>query len=191
VFSSPSPQREYRKGANNVEKHLMKIQASLVYSVVTVSALIFVLYLGFMTEYYVLFYDGTDELYEFYKQLQVFNKEAFNIALEFVLLAIILMTFQLSKYRPGLLGVIYVPVMTIYTSLSSFPLIDNLSKLRLDYLASDFTSMKEYTPSTFAFDIGLIIHYVQIGLLIVLCIVAIITFVQRLRDGHPIIRKFI
>lgn len=179
------------KGANNVEKYLMKIQAGLVYSVVTVSALIFVLYLGFMTQYYVLFYDGTDELYELYKQLQVFNKEAFTVALHIVLLAVILMSFQLSKYRPGLLGVIYVPVMTIYISLSSFPLLDDLSKYKGGYLASDFTSMEEYIPSTLAFDIGLIIHYVQVSLLISLCIVAVITFVQRVREGHPIIRKFI
>ena len=169
----------------------MKIQTGLVYSVVTVSALIFVLYLGFMTQYYVLFYDGTDELYELYKQLQVFNKEAFTIALHIMLLAVILMTFQLSKYRPGLLGLIYVLVMTIYISLSSTPLFDDLSTYRLDYLASDFTSMEKYTPSTFAFDIGIIFHYAQVGLLIALCIVAFITFFQRLRDGHPIIRKFL
>lgn len=169
----------------------MKIQAGLVYSVVTVSVLIFVLYLGFMTQYYDLFIYGTDELYEFYRQLQVFNKEAFSIALQIVLLAVILMTFQLSKHRPGLLGMIYVPVITIYISLSSLPLLDDLSKYRHDFLASDFTTMDEYTPSTLAFDIGLIIHYAQAGLLIALCIVATITFAQRLREGNPIIRKFI
>lgn len=174
-----------------MEKYLLKIQAGLVYSVITVSALIFVLYLGFMTHYYVLFYDGTDELYELYKLLQIFNKEAFTIALQIVLLAVILMSFQLPKYRPGLLGVIYVPIMTIYISLNSLPLLDDLSKFKYDYLASDFTTMDEYMPSTLAFDIGLIIHYAQVGLLIALCIVAVITFVQRLREGHPIIRKFI
>ncbi len=169
----------------------MKIQAGLVYSVGTVSALIFVLYLGFMTQYYVLFYDGTDELYEFYRQLQVFNKEAFIIALQIVVLTLILMTFELHKYRPGLLGVIYVLGMTIYISLISFRLLDVLPKYRRDYLASDFTSMEGYTPSTLAFDIGLIFHYVQVGLLIAFCIVVVITFVQRLREGNPIIRKFI
>jgi len=169
----------------------MKIQAGLVYSVVAVSALIFALYLGFMTQYYDLFIYGTDELYEFYLQLQVFNKEAFRIALQIMLLAVILMTFQLSKHRPGLLGMIYVPAITIYISLRSLPLLDDLSKYRLDYIASDFTSMEEYTPSTLAFDIGFIFHYVQIGLLIALCIVAVITFVQRLKEGNPIIRKFI
>ena len=169
----------------------MKIQSGLVYAVGTLSTLIFVLYLGFMTQYYVLFYDGTDELYEFYKQLQIFNKDAFIIALRIVLLTLILMTFQLHKYRPGLLGVIYVPAMTIYISLSSFHLLDVLPEYRRDYLASDFTSMEEYTPSTLAFDIGLIFHYAQVGLLIVFCIVAVATFVQRLREGNPIIRKFI
>ena len=56
----------------------MRIQAGLVYAVATLSVSIFVLYLGFMTHYYALFYDGTDEMYEFYKLLQVFNKDAFE-----------------------------------------------------------------------------------------------------------------
>ena len=144
-----------------------------------------------MTQYYVLFYDGTDEMYEFYLQLQVFNKAAFNIALQIALMTAILMTFQLNKYRPGLLGLIYTVGMTIYISLSSLPLLDDISKHKDDYLAFDFTSMDDYTVSTLAFDIGSIIHYVQVGLLTALCIVAIITFVQRLREGHPIIRNFI
>lgn len=169
----------------------MKIQSSLVYSVITVSVLIFVLYLGFMTEYYVLFYDGTDEMYEFYLQLQVFNKAAFNVALQIAMLTAILMTFQLAKYRPGLLGVIFAFGMTIYISLSSIPLVADLTRHKQDYLAFDFTSMDDYIVSTLAFDIGLIIHYVQIGVLIALCIVIIITFMQRLKDGHPMIRKFI
>lgn len=169
----------------------MKIQSGLVYSVITVSVLIFVLYLGFMTEYYVLFYDGTDAMYEFYLQLQVFNKDAFAIALQIVLMAVILMTFQLAKYRSGLLGVIYVLGMTIYLAVSSIPLVDELAKYKSDYLTYDFTSMEDYTVSTLAFDIGLIIHYTQVGILIALCIVAAITFVQRLREGHPMIRKFV
>lgn len=169
----------------------MKIQSSLVYSVITVSTLIFVLYLGFMTEYYVLFYDGTDELYEFYLQLQIFNKAAFDIALQIMLMAVILMTFQLSKYRPGLLGVLYALGMTIYISLSSLPLIGELAQYKREYLAYDFTSMDDYMVSTRAFDIGLIIHYLQVGVLVALCIIAIVTFMQRLREGHPMIRKFI
>ncbi|GAB5493174.1 MAG: hypothetical protein Phog2KO_33890 [Phototrophicaceae bacterium] len=144
-----------------------------------------------MTEYYVLFFDGTDAMYEFYLELQVFNKYAFNIALQIMLLTVILMTFQLSKYRPGLLGVLFSLGMTIYISVSSIPLINDLVRYKRDYLAYDFTSMDDYTVSTLAFDIGLITHYLQMGVLIALCIVAIITFVQRLREGHPMIRKFI
>jgi len=169
----------------------MKIQSGLVYSVVTLSVLIFILYLGFMTQYYSLFYEGTDELYEFYLQLQVFNKEAFVIALQIVLMTAILMTFQFSKLRPGLLGMIFVTGMTIYISLSSVRLLDDLAIYKQEFLASDFTSMEDYIPSTLAFDIGLTAHYVQVALLIALCIVAAITFARRLRDGHPLIRNFI
>jgi hypothetical protein len=166
----------------------MKVQSGLVYAVGIAAVLIFVLYLGFMTHYYVLFYDGTDEMYEFYIQLQVVNKDAFDIALQIVVLTVILLAFELHKYRPGLLGMIFVLGMTVYLSLTTFPLFDVLSRYKNEYLAFDFTSMDEYAPSTLAFDIGLIFHYAQIGLLIALCVVAGITFVQRLQEGNPLIR---
>ena len=172
-----------------MKKNLMRIQAGLVYAVATLSVSIFVLYLGFMTHYYALFYDGTDEMYEFYKLLQVFNKDAFEIALRIAVLTLILMAFEFHKYRPGLLGMLYVLGMTIYISRESFHLLDVLPGYRRDYLAFDYSSMEDYTPSAFAFDIGLIIHYAQVGLLIAFCVVAAITFVQRLREGNPIVRK--
>lgn len=169
----------------------MKIQTSLIHLVVMASVVIFVLYLGFMTEYYVLFYEGTDEMYELYLKLQLFNKGAFDVALQIVLMTAILMTFQFAKYRPGLLGLIYVFCMTIYTILRSLPLVEELIRFKEEYLAFDFTVMEDYRVSTLAFDIGSIIHYVQVGLLVVLCIVAVMTFIQRRKDGHPLIRKFI
>lgn len=169
----------------------MRIQTGLVYAVGLASTLIFVLYLGFMTDYFVLFYDGTDEMYEFYKQLQIFNKDAFIIALRIMVLTVILMTFELQKYRPGLFGLVYLLGMTTYITLNSFPLLDDLPKYKSDYLAFDFTVLRDYSPSTFAFDIGIIFHYVHIVLLIALCIVAVATFVQRLREGHSIIRNIL
>ena len=64
-----------------MNNYLMKAQRILVYAIEIVIIALFVLYLGFMTQYYVLFYDGTFEMFEYYKQLQVFNKEAFNLAI--------------------------------------------------------------------------------------------------------------
>ncbi len=174
-----------------MKNYLMKAQSTLVYAVETVCIALFVLYLGFMTHYYVLFYDGTMEMFDYYKRLQVFNKEAFNLAILFVVLAFVLLLFDLHKIRPGLFGVAVAIAVTAYVSLSSISLINVLPKYKQGYLALDFAELENYNPSTFVFDAGIALHSILIGLLVIFSVVAILTFVQRLKEGNPIIRKLI
>lgn len=172
-----------------MKSNLMKAQSKLVYGVEIVCVALFVLYLGFMTHYYVLFYDGTAEMFDFYKKLQVFNKEAFNLAIIFVVLALVLLVFELHKYRPGLIGLAFVLGTTAYVSQKSMALINVIPKYKRGYLALNFSTMEDYTPSTFAFDAGLVLHSILIGLLAIFTVVVILTFVQRLKEGNPIIRR--
>ncbi len=169
--------------------NIMRIQAFLIFAVIATVIAIFILYLGFMTQYYVLFYDGTFEMFEYYKQLQVFNKEAFNIALIFLVFAALLSTFRLQSYRPGLAGLILVIITTIYLSMRSLSLISVLPKYKNNYLKLEFAELEDYTPTTFVFDAGVYLHYLLIGLLVLLTIVACITFFQRLKEGNPLIRR--
>ena len=162
-----------------MKNHLMKAQRILVCAVEIVIVALFVLYLGFMTQYYVLFYDGTAEMFEYYKQLQVFNKEALKLAIQFVVFALVLLAYELHKNRrPELFGLTYVVVMTGFVSMNSIALIRVIPKYKRGYLALDFSSMEDYVPSTFAFDTGLILHYILIGLLIIFTVVVISTFIQ-------------
>ena len=172
-----------------MKNRLMKIQSILVYAVQAISISLFVLYLGFMTHYYILFYDGTFEMFEYYKQLQVFNKEGFSLVILFVVFSLLLLVFELQKIRPGLFGLASVLGATVYISMNSFLLINVIPKYKQGYLALDFSSMEEYNPSTFVFDAGVGLHYLLVGLLIVLSIVSIVTFVQRLKVGDPLIRR--
>ena len=174
-----------------MKKYMMKAQRILVYAVEIVIIALFVLYLGFMTQYYALFYDGTFEMFEYYKQLQIFNKEAFNLALQFVVFALVLFAYELQKNKAGLVGLIYVLFMTWFVSMNSILLIRVIPKYKRDYLALDFTSMEDYVPSTFVFDAGVILHYILIGLLIIFAVVVVSTFIQRLKEGHPIVRKLV
>ena len=63
---------------------LLNAQSKLVYGVEIVCVALFVLYLGFMTHYYILFYDGTTEMFEFFKKLQVL--ELYNTVLHLTVL---------------------------------------------------------------------------------------------------------
>ncbi|RMF01635.1 MAG: hypothetical protein D6768_10175 [Chloroflexi bacterium] len=169
----------------------MKAQSILVYAVETVCIALFVLYLGFMTQYYILFYDGTPEMFDYYKQLQVFNKEAFNLAIIFVCLALALLVFDLHKYRPGLVGLALAVGTTVYISLNSINILRVIPKYEQNYLALDFSTMEDYVPSTFAFNAALVLHSILIVLLAGFTVIAIITFIQRLKDGNPLVRKLI
>lgn len=169
--------------------NLLKIQRIFIYAVLVVSIALFILYLGFMTHYYVLFYDGTFEMYEYYKQLQVLNKEGFQLVISFVVLGFVLLVFELHKNRPGLFGLAAVIGTAVFDTMNSLQLINVIPKYKRGYLALDFSGMEEYTPSTFAFDAGVVLHYALIGLLVVLTIISLITFVQRLKEGNPLVRK--
>ncbi len=172
-----------------MKNYLMKAQTTLVYAVEIICIALFVLYLGFMTHYYILFYDGTFEMFEYYKQLQVFNKEAFNLAIQFIVLVMLLFLFDLHKIRPGLFGIIVALSVSVYVSLSSISLINVIPKYKRGYLALDFVELENYNPSTFVFDASIVLHYVLIGVLAIMSIIAILTFIQRLKEGKPIIRK--
>ncbi|GAB4262957.1 MAG: hypothetical protein Kow0080_00810 [Candidatus Promineifilaceae bacterium] len=172
-----------------MKNYLMKAQSILVYAIETVCIALFVLYLGFMTHYYILFYDGTSEMFDYYKKLQVFNKEAFSLVLMFVVLAMVLILFDLHKIRPGLFGLAAAFSVTVYISLNSISLIRVIPKYKQGYLALDFAKLENYTPSTFVFDAGLVLHSILIGLLVIFSIVATLTFIQRLKEGNPIIRR--
>ncbi len=174
-----------------MKNHLMKVQSKLVYGVEIVCVALFVLYLGFMTHYFILFYDGTDEMFEFYKKLQVFNKEAFNLAIIFVVLALALLVFELHKYRPGLFGLALVLGMTAFISLNSITILRVLPKYKQSYLSLDFSTLDDYVPSTFVFDAAFVLQSILIGLLAIFTVVAILTFIQRLKEGNPIIRRLI
>ncbi len=172
-----------------MKNYLMKAQSILVYAVETVCIALFILYLGFMTHFYVLFYDGTMEMFEYYKKLQVFNKEAFSLVLVFIVLAMILLLFDLHKIRPGLFGLAAAISVTVYISLSSISLINVIPKYKRGYLALDFAELENYNPSTFVFDAGMALHSILIGLLVIFSVVATLTFIQRLKEGKPIVRR--
>ena len=150
---------------------------------------LFVTYLGFMTHYYVLFYDGTFEMFDYYKLLQVFNKEAFSIVLMILVMVGLLFVFGLPKYRPGLAGLVAAIGATVFVTTRSLALLNVIPVYKEGYLALDFAELDDYVPSTFVFDTATLLHYLLIGAFGLLTLVALMSFIQRLREGHSIIRK--
>ena len=170
--------------------NLIRVQAALVYAIIAFVVALFIVYLGFMTRYYVLFFDGTFEMFEYYKQLQVFNKEAFNITLLFIAVVGLLYAFGLARYRPGLASLAVAIGTTVFITTRSLALLNVIPIYKSSYLALDFAELDDYTPTTFMFDAATLLHYLLIGAFILLTLVAIAAFIQRIREGNPLIRKF-
>lgn len=172
-------------------ERLLKAQSILVYAIAGVCLALFVLYLGFMTNFYALFHNGTMEMFEYYKQLQVFNKEAFNLSLMFLLFVLGLLMFDIHKYRPGLFGLIVVVAMAGYSIINSISILNVLPLYKNAYEQLDFAAIDDYVPSVFTFNASFVLQSLLIVLMVLLLIVATITFVQRLREGNPVVRRLI
>ena len=170
---------------------LLKSQSLLVYAIGVVSLVLFVIYLGFMTSYYILFFDGTLEMFDFYKLLQVFNKEAFSIAVVFVVLAVALLVFELHKVRASLFGLSIGLGISAFMITRSLTLLNVIPKYKRAYLKLDFSSLEDYVPTTFVFDAAFAMHCVLIALLVAFVIVAFAGFVQRLKEGKPLVRRLL
>lgn len=174
-----------------MKNRLLKSQSLLVYAIGVVSVVLFVIYLGFMTSYYILFFDGTFEMFEYYELLQVFNKEAFNIAVIFVALVVVLFAFELHKVRPGLFSLLVGLGVGAFMVTRSLTLLNVIPKYKNAYLKMDFSPLENYDPTTFVFDAAFAMHWVLIALLVIFAVVAVVAFVQRLREGKPLVRRLI
>lgn len=172
-----------------MKNKLLKSQSMLVYAIGVVCLALFVIYLGFMTQYYILFFDGTMEMFEYYKLLQVFNQEAFNLIIIFVALVVVLLAFELHKFRPGLFGMLVVFGTAAFMIVRSMAILNVLPKYKQAYLNLDFSELENYVPTTFVFDAAFVLQWALIGLLVIFAVVAVATFIQRLREGNPLVRR--
>ncbi len=53
------------------------LQVILSYSLIVAASIMLIYTLGFMTNFYRLFVDGTSQMYDFYKDLQILNNAIF------------------------------------------------------------------------------------------------------------------
>ncbi len=138
-----------------------------VYIFMATAVALAVLGLGFMTAYYQLFYDGTSEMYDFYKSIQLFNKALFNGAIVIVVMSVVLVAFDLNKGQSGPFGIIYATVVTIYTIMTSMVIFRAVPYYRNIYTGFDFSVVEGYKPSTLAFDLSIVLFVIAIAAIVV------------------------
>lgn len=153
---------------------LLKTQRRFIYSLITTVVITFILSLGFMTNFYRFFYDGTTEMFSFFQELQFLNKSLFNASLILIIITLFLLSFELNKKKAGKFGLTYVIVTTLYIITTSRTLLSAIPYYRDKYLEFDFNLIQDYNPSTFVFTLStfllICISLLSIALLLVVII---------------------
>lgn len=156
------------------------LQRNVTFGFIGLAITYFVSALGFMTNFYQLFYNGTSEMYEYYKSLQVFNHVMFNIALVIVVMSILLLWFDVHKEKPTYSGLIYTGVMTVYALLNIPRIIRAVPYYQDIYTRFDYSQMNDYEPSILAFRISNIMSIAVLAGITLLFIIVIYRIIRKL-----------
>lgn len=159
-----------------------KLRRALVYGFITITILLGIAGLGFMTNIYPLFYSYGEGHTEYFTLAQPLNHAVFDAAIVMIVMAFIMLVFDLNKKRPAILATIYTIIVTIYSITSMMVLFRALPHYKAKYLALDLTEIKDYTPSTFEFDISLVFAIASFVIIILLALVVIYQFVGVMKE---------
>ena len=125
----------------------MKIQRVLTRVLTPVAAIFVVHAMGFMTEFYTLFVNGTGDVFTFYKDLQGFNNLIFGWGLAALIASLVPLFFDLHKRTAGIFSVGFalfyamaVLILLFVFHSSALPYIDT-------YTQFDFSGIEGYEPS--------------------------------------------
>jgi len=151
------------------------LQVIVSYSLIVVSIISLVFALGFMTNFYELFVNGDEMMYDFFKDLQILNNAIFNSAIVCVAMSLGYIAFDITKKRVGIFGSIYAVVVAVVTFFNTQNIIRVNNYFAVTYKGMDFSILEEYTKSMFPFTFAKTVFIAMTALAVV---VAIITFLN-------------
>ena len=153
-----------------------------VYGFITIAAVLVVLGLGFMTNFYPLFYDGTSDMYDFYKSVQALNKAMFNGSIVIIVLSVLMIGFDINKKKHGPVGTIYTIIVAAYTMMTGLIIQRAVPYYKSIYTAFDFAEVKNYTPSYWIFNFTQVVFALAMFLSVLIAVLAIVRYVQSLKN---------
>lgn len=157
------------------------IQKTMAFSAIIMAILIFIASLGFMTNMHVLLFDGTNEMYQYYKSVQVLNKSMFSIAIMYVIYGFLLLMFDLTKKKAGFFGTLYVITGTVITVLKSFTMFRYIPYFKNNYVAFDFSTLENYQQSAWQFDLARGMFLIWDIVAVILLVSVIINYVSSIK----------
>ncbi len=157
------------------KKKIKNKQGIVVYGLITTAVIQFIYALGFMTNFYKLFYEGTTEMFDFYKRLQVVNQFIFRTSLIILIISILLLGFDLNKHSKSFFGPFVVLGLLLYTGYNFVTIFQAFVYYADVYKKFDFTQIADYTARPEIFYLGIAIMSICILLEAILFLTVIIT----------------
>jgi hypothetical protein len=166
-----------------MNKFSLKIQIILSYASIAMAAIISIYGLGFMTGFYTLFMNGNDEMYTFYKDIQVLNSALFSSGLIFLVLSFLLIGFDINKKVAGIFGVLFTLALTITNIINGISIFSANSVFLSAYNQLDFAYIEGYVASTLPFKLAYILFGTAIVMTLLLFALTTGNFVAEKKKG--------
>ncbi len=159
----------------------LKLQKIFTFLLLAIAIVLFIYSLGFMTNFYELFLEGNNEMFKFYKSLQVMNNMLFNEALALIILAVLHLVFEFHKNVVSIFGIILTAINLLINILNGIDIYRTSAYFIKKYATIDFTSLEEYNPSIASFQSANIIITIVIGISAGILIFSSVNFIKNYR----------
>ncbi|WP_461207100.1 hypothetical protein [Clostridium sp. DL1XJH146] len=163
------------------DKLSLKLQKISSYILIVVAILVGVLALGFMTNFYQLFYNGTAETYQYYKDIQGLNHAIFQSAIILIILSLLQIPFEITKKTTNIFGLVLLLITTIINFVNSMTVLKFNSYFKGLYKQLDFSSIESYTYSIRPFQLTSVLFIATIILTIFVLGVSIFNYISTNR----------
>jgi hypothetical protein len=162
-------------------KKILNEQWVGVYLLIGVAALYFIYSLGFMSNFYRLFYDGNAEMYNFYKELQLLNKFIFNTALTTLILAILALPFDIHKKKTGWINVIFLMGFFGYELSNLSTIFGSIPYYTNKYMSFDYSIIENYNTTPIMFTLTYVFYLSILLILLLLILIFVLQWVKQIR----------
>ncbi|MDC7232508.1 MAG: hypothetical protein PQJ58_04715 [Spirochaetales bacterium] len=150
---------------------------------IILSSILLILALGFMTDFFTLFMDGNDEMYDLFKNLQILNNVLFNSSLIYLVLSLFLFPFDINKKTAGLFGVGFTLIIALLNIVNGITLFSTNSYFINAMSQIDFSGFEGTVPSTVPFSLISILFGLAIALSVLLAAVTGFNFLRSRKEG--------
>ncbi len=152
-------------------KKLLSEQWVGIYLLIVAAALYFIYSLGFMSNFYRLFYDGNPEMFDFFKELQLLNRFIFDTSIVTLLLSILALPLEIHKKKTGWINMIFLVGFFIYEVSNLGTIFGSIPYYMNKYMSFDFSGMDHYQTTPIVFTLEYV-FYLSILLILFITVLA-------------------